>query len=410
MNRILGFFTSLPVFAPVYAPKRCVSLSWLFAIVAVGTVCGFLFFPLSNIYFGVNLICLIYILQKGGLKLNPKFVMLYIAFGLSALLASEPLFNSKVRFALFVLISMVCSPCIQSDIAVRFRALACRNLIILFSCLSIATFFCYFLGINFMPMNINRPDLIGTVDGQAGTFSGLFAHSMLMGPLAALTSLLFFNAYLNNKKKIYIILFLIGAMTTMLSASRGATMSLVIPVAYSLLFSRKGKGAITSLLIVSAFLAIPVADRVTAGLKEKQAGNVEAGGTFNSREGKWNNRLDEFYSSPLWGVGFCAVDTKHVDDYNMGGGIEPGSSHLSVLSMTGILGFLPYLLILLSAYRAVRRKGNEVANFRLCMFLSCMTYGIVEGHALFAGGFLFLIFWISIAQCSDYLYLSRRQL
>lgn len=43
-----------------------------------------------------------------------------------------------------------------------------------------------------MPLHISRADLVNVVDGQAGTFSGLFVHSMLMGPLAALTSLLFF--------------------------------------------------------------------------------------------------------------------------------------------------------------------------------------------------------------------------
>lgn len=261
-----------------------------------------------------------------------------------------------------------------------------------------------------MPLHISRADLVNVVDGQAGTFSGLFVHSMLMGPLAALTSLLFFHVYLYNKKLIYIILFLIGALATFLSASRGAVMSLVLPIVYSLLFSNKARGKVAWLLIVSAILAIPVADRVTTGLIEKQQGNLSAGSTFSSRQSKWDNRWDEFNSSPLLGVGFGAVDPKYTNDYNANGGIEPGSSHLSVLSMTGLLGFIPYLLIILSAYNVVRRnKRDVVAGFRLSMLLSCMLYAIVEGHALFAGGFLFLMFWISIAQCSDYVYLLKRR-
>ncbi|WP_270541165.1 O-antigen ligase family protein [Bacteroides zhangwenhongii] len=410
MSKYLLFLTHLPVFSEVNAPKSCSYLAWLFALVAVSTVSGFLFFPTSMLYFATCMLCLLYILKEGRILWNGKFILLYVAFGISALMASTPLFNSQMRFGLFVMITLVCSPCIQSDIAVKFRTLACRNLLILFGIMSIASFFCYFLGINFMPLHISRADLVNVVDGQAGTFSGLFVHSMLMGPLAALTSLLFFHVYLYNKKLIYIILFLIGALATFLSASRGAVMSLVLPIVYSLLFSNKARGKVAWLLIVSAILAIPVADRVTTGLIEKQQGNLSAGSTFSSRQSKWDNRWDEFNSSPLLGVGFGAVDPKYTNDYNANGGIEPGSSHLSVLSMTGLLGFIPYLLIILSAYNVVRRnKRDVVAGFRLSMLLSCMLYAIVEGHALFAGGFLFLMFWISIAQCSDYVYLLKRR-
>lgn len=409
MNKYLNFLTHLPVFSQVDAPKSCNYLAWLFAVVAVSTVSGFLFFPTSMFYFATCILCLLYILKRGRIQWNGKFIFLYVTFGFSVLMASPPLFNSQMRFGLFVMVTLVCSPCIQSDIAVKFRTLACRNLLILFGIMSIASFFCYFLGINFMPLHTGRTDLVGVVNGQAGSFSGLFTHSMLMGPLAALTSLLFFHAYLYNKKRIYIILFLIGALATFLSASRGAVMSLVLPIIYSLLFSNKARGKVTWLLIVSAILVMPIADRITAGVIEKQQGNLNAGSTFNSRQSKWDNRWSEFKSSPLLGVGFCAVDLKYTEDYNDNGGIEPGSSHLSVLSMTGVLGFIPYLLIIFSAYNVVRRnKRNVVAGFRLSMLLSCMLYAVAEGHALFAGGFLFLMFWISIAQCSDYVYLLKR--
>lgn len=409
MKKYLQLLLNLPVFVPVEATKTCKNMAWLFSIVAVASVAGFV--PMAGMfYIPTCILCLLYLFSCGGIKFNAKYLALYVAFGLSALMATEPLFNSRVRYLMFVGVTLLCTSCISSRTAFAFRNLVGRNLLLLLGLLTIGSFFCFFLGINYMSAN---PTLSVDVT-SAGKFGGLFSHSMLLGPLAALVALTFLNAYLVDNQKVYILLFFLSAAAVIMSASRGATLALAVPIVYLFLFMKdrgKSRSRLVGLLMLAAVAAIPAGEKMASGLMEKQQGNVKAGGTFNSRNSKWENRMEEFKENPVLGIGFCSVDLRNTEDYNTaGGGIEPGSSHLSVLSMTGILGFLPYLLILLSAYRAVRRKGNEVANFRLCMFLSCMTYGIVEGHALFAGGFLFLIFWISIAQCSDYLYLSRRQL
>lgn len=408
MKKYLQLLLNLPVFVPVEATKTCKNMAWLFSIVAVASVAGFV--PMAGMfYIPTCILCLLYLFSCGGIKFNAKYLALYLAFGLSALMATEPLFNSRVRYLMFIGVTLLCTSCISSRTAFAFRNLVGRNLLLLLSLLTIGSFFCFFLGINFMRL---YPGVSLDVT-TAGIFGGLFSHSMLLGPLAALVALTFLNAYLVDNQKVYILLFFLSAAAVIMSASRGATLALAVPIVYLFLFMKdrgKSRSRLVGLLMLAAVAAIPAGEKMASGLMEKQQGNVEAGGTFNSRNSKWENRMEEFKENPVLGIGFCSVDLRNTEDYTVGGGIEPGSSHLSVLSMTGVLGFLPYLLILLSAYRAVRRKGNEVANFRLCMFLSCMTYGIVEGHALFAGGFLFLIFWISIAQCSDYLYLSRRQL
>lgn len=144
MSKYLLFLTHLPVFSEVNAPKSCSYLAWLFAAVAVSTISGFLFFPTSILYFATCMLCLLYILKEGRIQWNGKFILLYVTFGISALMANTPLFNSQMRFGLFIMITLVCSPCIQSDIAVKFRTLACRNLLILFGIMSIASFFAIF--------------------------------------------------------------------------------------------------------------------------------------------------------------------------------------------------------------------------------------------------------------------------
>ena len=70
--------------------------------------------------------------------------------------------------------------------------------------------------------------------------------------------------------------------------------------------------------------------------------------------------------------------------------------------MTGVVGMIPYLCVLLSAYKSVRRDGSIVAKMRMYMFLAMITHAMFEGYALYAGGFLCFIYWLMIGHCADY--------
>ena len=393
----------LPVFVNLKAPLLCSLLAWLLAMAAIGTITGFIFFSLYLVYFALCGVSLLYIVSQGITRLNVTYVCMFIFFGVSALLAKEDFFNPMRRYGLFLFISLLCSPCVVSPLAVTFRSLLFRNMLILSSILALGSFFCYFIGINYMPLHLGRTDLVGNVT-HTGMFGGLFVQSMVLGPMSALAALIFFNSYQNESKKIYMVLFLLAAATTLLSASRGAVLSLAVPVVYSLLFIRGGiersKSKMIWLLIVALVVSIPVMDRLSSGLLAKQASNIEEGGTMSSREGLWNARLDEFQQSTVCGIGFCSIDRKYLPEHSII--IEPGSSHLAVLSMTGILGMIPYILVLLMSYRSVQGKNDAVAKFRLCAFLAIITHGFIEGYALSAGSVLFLYYWLIIGQCVDY--------
>jgi len=410
-EKFKAYSINLPVFANIKAPFLCSLLAWLLALVAIGTITGFIFFSLQQMYYALCGVSLLYIVSKGIKRLNFAYVFMFLSFGISALFAKEDFFNPMGRYGLFLFISLLCSPCIVSPLAVTFRTLLFRNVLILSSILALGSFFCYFAGINFMPMHLGRTDLIGNVT-QTGMFGGLFIQSMILGPMSALAALIFFNAYQNESKKIYIVLFLLAAATTLLSASRGAVLSLGVPIVYSLLFIRGGrersKSKMIGLLLVAWVVLMPMMDRLSSGLLEKQASNVEKGGALSSREWLWNARLDEFQQSPFYGIGFCAIDRKYLPADSLI--IEPGSSHLAVLSMTGILGMIPYILVLLMSYRAVVGKNDAVAKFRLCVFLAIITHGFIEGYALFGGSVLFLYYWLIIGQCVDYKEMYAMQL
>lgn len=399
-DKVMTFFKNLPVFAHVETTRSCQFIAWIFSIVAVSVVVGFIPFPVSLYYLPISSICLLYILLGGVKKVNGMYVALFVAFGLSALFAEEPIFNSKVRWGLFVMVSLLCSPCISSERAVTFRALITRNILTLLTLLTVGSFFCYFLGVNYMRTTANElHDL-----SSAGIFGGLYLHSMLLGPCSVLVAMIFLNSFMVERKKLYILLFFISAATVVLSASRASTFALGVPIVYSLFFMKDwgSRKNLIGLLLVALILGAPMAEKIIGGLMEKQQRNIEMGGTLSSREGKWDARIKEFQEHPITGIGFCAVDTKNTDDYNSYGGVEPGSTHLSVLSMTGILGLIPYIMVLLAAYKAVRRDESAKAKIRMCLFLVMITHATFEGYGLYAGGFLFLMFWLMIGQCEDY--------
>lgn len=403
----MTFFKNLPVFAHLEATKSCQCIAWIFSLVAVSVVVGFISFPVSSYYLPICSICLLYVLLGGVKQVNGMYVALFVAFGLSALFAEEPMFNSKVRFGLFVMVSLLCSPCISSDRAVTFRALITRNILALLTLLTVGSFFCYFLGINYMRTMANElHDL-----SSAGIFGGLYLHSMLLGPCSVLVAMVFLNSFMVERKKLYILFFFISTATVALSASRASALALAVPIIYSLFFMKNlgnSRKNLIGLLLAVFILGAPIAEKLGGGLMEKQQRNIEMGGALSSRQEKWDARIEEFRENPVTGIGFCAVDTKNTEDYNLYGGVEPGSTHLSVLSMTGIVGFIPYIMVLLAAYKAVRRDESVKAKIRMCLFLAMIIHATFEGYGLYAGGFLFLMFWLMIGQCEDYNTMKNR--
>lgn len=377
-------------------------ISWLFAFIAVSTVAGFSPLFLTRLYIPAIILCLFYLILGGIGHINIRYILMYFFFGLSALFASEPLFDSKIRVLLFYGVTLLCSAGFSSYRACVFRSLIFRNIIILLSILTVGSFFSYFLGINFM--KTYGTDMVVDVT-KAGRFGGLYAHSMLLGPLSVLVALAFMHSFMTSRKKLYILLFFLSAAAVVMSASRAAVLALGVATIFVLLFMKDtngGRGRLIGLLLGVFLIAIPIFDEFSSGLIEKQQSNVEAGGSLNSREDKWNNRIQEFYSNPIFGVGFCAVDIKNTEDYNELGGVEPGSTHLSVLSMTGIMGFFAYLLVLLQALKNVMRADNPIAQFRLSILIAMLVHAIFEGYALYAGGLLCLVYWLSIGVCIDF--------
>ena len=108
----------------------------------------------------------------------------------------------------------------------------------------------------------------------------------------------------------------------------------------------------------------------------------------------------EFSESPLFGVGFCAIDPATGDEYDVSTGtIEPGTSWLQVPSMTGLAGTIPFVLILLSAWKNIsRKKLYPQRGLMMGLLLTFFFHFFAEGYLFSAGGEMCAFAWLVIAS------------
>lgn len=357
----------------------------------------------DNAYYVMLVICWMYMVYKGGLKISSPFIAFYCVIFLNILISDiPPFFRPFQRGIMFVLVTMVCSSALETKLSLIFRTYLFRYLMYGIVIVGVGSFFCYFLGINMMPNQWGLDNGNTQYLSRGGTFGGLATHSMMLGPMAMMSALFFYFLYQKRADKIYLILFFLSSMSVVLSASRGALLALLVAIVYNLIMGKVNavvKKRMIKILVVSAIFTIPLYGVVFKGMIDKQE-KREQTGTVNSRDIKITYRLNEFKSSPIFGIGFCSIDINGGDDYSENEGrIEPGSSHLAVLSMLGLAGFAAYLVILYNAYANTKRVSTHRSRFVFACFVAFFVHASVEGYILSAGGFLALLFWLVVGQC-----------
>lgn len=364
--------------------------------------------PFTNdiVYYTVILLSLVVLLCKGGLKISAPFIALYIVILINILIIAIPgFFKPFQRATLFIILTLTCSSSIDTMVATKFRAYLFRYIIFGLAIIGVGSFFCFFAGINLMA---NRTAGLADFEKYAshgGWFGGLASHSMMLGPIAMISALTFYFLYQKKSEKLYLFLFFTSAMSAVFAASRAALLGLVVAVVYNLITGKVNaifRKRMIGVIVLSSILTIPIAGIAFKGIINKQTVREAQNEGLNSRQDKFDYRIAEFKSSPLLGVGFCAIDINGGDTYDpKDGRIEPGSSHLSVLSMLGLMGFAVYLWILYKGYANSKSIGSLHSRFVLSCFIALFVHAWFEGYVLAAGGFLALLYWLIIGQCID---------
>lgn len=348
---------------------------------------------LSTAFYIIVIVTLIIIITRTGkIHISGTMVCLYVACLLSILSNNIPaFFNAYQRFALFVIMTLLLSPALVSDVLLAFR-FKLLHVIVYF--LKYVVLFSFIFGI----AHIGYENIY---------FKGITKHSMLLGPFAAVCILyclcIFLRGDLENKKKILYSTLLLASLYCLLqAASRTAFIACAVSAIILLtVYYRKNFGKyfrIISILGISLALSYPLWNQYLDKLIEKNQGNMTSL-SVDSREVLWQARIKEFKNNPVMGIGFSTVDmnNKEGSTYSSDGKVETGSSWLCALSMTGILGFIPLCIVFWSVLVSVWRLCDYIpllSSFLIALQCFWILHMMTEGYIYAGGSSLFFCLWL----------------
>lgn len=346
---------------------------------------------------GALALCDIYLLSK-GFKVEKWSLYFLTWIPISIVIASpDPLFKSWLRYLIFVLMFIAVSPLLQSPKANEFRNHAFNVFLGLAVIFSVASFFAFFLGINMM--RIDEADSLDVIQNQAGLFGGFFTHSMILGPMAAVSAIVCYYKYLVHRNKAFAVLGILSVGACMFAASRGAFIALLVAVVVTTYYLADSPAQLRKWSVrwgIILLITFPVWVGATY-LMQQKVDRTEGDGLLASRTSKYEYRIYEIKEKPISGVGFCAIDPKTGDNYNpISGQIEPGTSWLAIPAQIGLVGAFLFLGLVRESWRNKsfsRRRECVMVLGVLTMFL---VHFCAEGYILSAGGTLSFLAWLTL--------------
>lgn len=386
--------------------STCNKPTFWFCLIELNQVVGFTPGVPSVVLYAALIGYAIYLLSRQGMEFNWGLMAFLLYVPLALLITSpDAVFHSWERFVLFALLIICVSPIFTSEDAIRNRRKMFQMMLVVCVIIGVGSFFARFLGINFMQRN--RTDLLT----QAGLFGGLTGHSMMLGLIAGVGALYMAYIAYDTRKKWYWLLSVLSMLSVMFSASRSALAALVAGLTIMLF---RLSGSVNKFVItVVAFIMIGMAsfplwrsamDAVIA----KNEANIKAGGATNSRDKLWNLRIKEFGDSPVFGMGFAAIDRHSSGDTGFDertGMVESGSSWLIILSMTGLLGALMIVPVLFNAYLTAYRDDDKFSSLVCGILTLFFVHMLAEGYIFYGGSQMAFMMWLTVGVAMDCKYL-----
>lgn len=233
-------------------------------------------------------------------------------------------------------------------------------------------------------------------------FSGFATHPMWTSCAAAISTTFFVSlAFRDGEMKKWqkyacYGMILISLYITMISASRAAFfLALACSALIIWMQTEKFTAFMRNALIVgfTVLFFAPILMDNAAAMQNKMNG-LEVTMENTSRDALWAERMAEFNSSPIIGIGFAAHG---VGANKQVGRNESGGGFITVLAQTGIIGVIFVALIWAAATVMPRRIGtdpNKVLLYSSFVFFS--IHSIVEGYMFQGGWYLCLVIWLII--------------
>lgn len=333
---------------------------------------------------------------------KPSFVSLFfILYLFINLLITQPdiVFHTEERLSLFVILFLV-TYVVRGTYPALFRLQALKVLLYISVVFSVLSFFAFFFGINMMVID---GVLLENYLDSPGWFSGLYKHSIVLGILSGLSTCYLFCLMLQKRNYMYMVLIIPCLGSVLFAASRTAFVALLISLVFLTYKIIENKKKLVKYFIIAASVLVatyPLWGGTLDRMATKQ-GQFKEQGQFGTRTDKWGGRISEFESNPVFGVGFSVVSFDSGDVDVSTGVIEPGSSWLAIVSMTGILGaiFVFYFFVRSFVISSKSSDVNAVLLFSLLLFMSIDM--VSEGYIFAAGSPLCFLLWLICGCCED---------
>lgn len=352
-----------------------------------------LWFPNWMYYIAFGMIY--YKFSKIGMSSHPK-AGLFTGFVFFLWIATIIGGALDVRLVIFSVVLYLFKPSKSIQLH-RYKIKLLKNIYWGFGLATIANFYAKRAGINMRSgsewMEANR---------GFSEFSGFASHSMWTSCAAALSTTFFVSmAFRHTKMSTWqrlgcYAMILISLYVTMISASRSAFfLSLGCSALIIGMQTEKMTAFMRNAVIISltALVFTPVlVENSTAMMNKKNALEVTAENT--SRDILWKERMAEFDSSPILGIGFAAHG---VGANKQVGRNESGGGFISVLAQAGIIGAVFIALIWAAAIALPKSIGKDpdmILAYSGFVFFS--IHSIVEGYMIQAGWYLCLVIWLII--------------
>ncbi len=363
-----------------------------------GLKVSFFEIEIGNLYY-LCIICILsmLLLNSTEFNLNKSIFSFYgIAF-ISILLNDIPsFFRPYERFISFLIVTLLIGPAINNNLFSRFKMTLWFMINFLIVFLVTISFFGIILGLTKM-------------NGRGGV-TGVFNHSMVLGPMAAisfLNSVYFYESEKTKNRIFYLLIAIISFIVCIAAGSRGALISSIVGLVV-FYFLKSGRNfyrvlKVFAIMITIAIISFPLWKPYTERIVGKMEYSQEQGELLVTRSALWNMRIEEFLKSPIFGVGFSAVDIRISDRFDkITGVIEPGSSWLIILSMTGLFGAIVlFFLIIKYCVFLIQNTNNDLQlslNAGLLFFF--MVHFFFEGYLFASGSGLFFYFWLLLGIIS----------
>jgi O-antigen ligase len=213
-------------------------------------------------------------------------------------------------------------------------------------------------------------------------------------------------------------LILCGALLVA-SLSRASIIAAFLTSMFLLVGSRRyrtlllGSGLFITVLLNVALVAPERFQSATDTFLYKKG---EVGNVMDSRQKPWERSLRTFRDHPWLGLGFGAADNSaewHANYVTVSSQTrERGSSYLTILETTGLIGALPCALLILALVREIwrifswlRRSGNvnQPAVIAAVIILAGLINAFFEDWLLAVGYYMSVIFWVLAFSLRDWM-------